>query len=1606
MKKFIAIILTFSMLYTMLPVHMVMADEGDFQLMAETQVFEGGDGSVENPYLISNEEQLRLIQDFPTCSFELINNIELKNQWSIIGSAGDNFSGTLDGNYYTISGLTNRFMEINDGVVKNIKFMNNYSSVSSVAFQNNGTIENCKALGDVNRYYQYRPNSFFSIYHRCAAGFVFKNNGTIKNCAFEGKVRLSTEDETVHVGQGYDTYRHYSAGFVSLNYGKIENSYVIAEVTGTAAIGFVHETYTDTNIKNCYSITKLISNYSNNKSGFFYEDEHNGTITNSYYDKDVAGINDTTSGTPKATLAMKMKSTYSEWDFENVWDIDENINDGYPYLKMEQNFLPKVESIVFDENEIYLEPSNTKLMGVEITPNDTGRKLSWSSSDEQVAMVDENGLITAVGEGDADIILSAGEFSNSLKVHVVDDLINIEDVSLDRNILNLNRGEEYTLTAALEPANATDKRLIWTSTNEKIATVDDNGCVTAVSDGSATITVTTKDNNCIDECVVNVKTPVTDVKLSSSNLNLNVGKVFTLTAEIQPSNATNKELIWKSSSEDVATVVDGIVTAKSAGNTVITVISEDGGIFDQCDVTVTVPVDGISLNKTMETLSLGSSVELIATINPSNASNQKILWSTSNDKVVTVENGIVKAIGTGFATVTAMTEDGEKKVVCQITVPVSVTGVTVSENELVIDRGRTKKLYATVTPSDATNKNIIWTSSNSEIATVDNGVVTGVSSGTAVITATTEDGNKIAQCVVTVNVPVEGITLNHSNISLPIENTIELIPTITPFDATNQEILWSTSNSSIATVKDGIVTAVGRGDATITVTTQDGNFKATCFIKVPVEITGITLNKVNIKLNKGDKSVLKATIEPSDATNKNVIWTSSNNAVATVKDGIVTAVGTGSAVITVFTEDKVFSANCNVDVNVNTDGIVLDKSNLTINVNDTADIIATVLPVESTDKTVIWTSSDEDIAVVNNNGKVTALKTGTTIITATASNGSTAECIVNVVVPVDGITLDQSSLKLDAGDKRTLIPTVTPSNATNKNVIWTSSDDKVATVDNGVITAISEGSAVIIAKTVDGNKVASCNVSVVVPATQIVLNKTVSVLAQGEKDVLEAEVLPITATNKSVLWKSSNPDIVSVDNGTITALNPGSSIITAICGNVTATCVVNVNVKYSTEMTVGSTRDCAGSTVTIPITITKNPGIATFNIGIKFDSDKLTPISIEKGSILQDKGTLTSNLQSENFTGDIVTAYWVNPSNFEEDGEILLITFLIKEGAEDGEIPIEITHVLGDITNQGFETVALNSFNGCISVETVMVGDVFEDGTVDVKDGLKLNQYIAQWEVDMNKFELMAADIHKDGDINSKDGLKLSQYLAKWDIELMALAETNNNIKFEVGNVSGRAGEYVDVPIKITENSGVAAYNLKVSYDDSLVPVSITNNLSNGTLTSNLQQENFNSDYVTAYWVNPSNNKTIGNAFTIRFKINEDVDGELPITLSYEEGDICDQLFNNLNTTLTHGFILINNSDYDYSIDDINISDIEGGYAYANANIRELSINDTGNILLIAVYDKEGLLVDLKTIDITTSNDRVITINEKIIYEEGHEIKAFIWDNLNDMNALSKVCSL
>lgn len=334
--------------------------------------------------------------------------------------------------------------------------------------------------------------------------------------------------------------------------------------------------------------------------------------------------------------------------------------------------------------------------------------------------------------------------------------------------------------------------------------------------------------------------------------------------------------------------------------------------------------------------------------------------------------------------------------------------------------------------------------------------------------------------------------------------------------------------------------------------------------------TDITLSRSTATLNVGEALNLSVTISPVNAIDKTVIWRSNNAAVANVDSyGRVVGIAPGTATITAIGANGI-SARCVVTVKEAVTlvrSVTLDRTSETIRGGDYITLTATILPTDATDKTVNWKSSNTRVAYVDNYGRVTAVAAGTATITATSSNGITAVCIVTVVVPANNIYINEPDAIIGIGEVKWFTASVSPTNAADAGVTWTSSHPHIATVDrySGRVTGVmAPGAATITAQTANGltaTRTVTVTQAANVPVTNITLNQTEATVTAGKTVQLVATVWPANATNRNVTWTSGNPSVATVSpNGLVTALTIGTTVITAASadGTVIAICVIKV----------------------------------------------------------------------------------------------------------------------------------------------------------------------------------------------------------------------------------------------------------------------------------------------------------------------------------------------------------------------------------------------------------------------------------------------------------------
>ena len=487
-------------------------------------------------------------------------------------------------------------------------------------------------------------------------------------------------------------------------------------------------------------------------------------------------------------------------------------------------------------------------------------------------------------------------------------IIPLNSISIKESTSILCGGTEK-LEVTYNPVDTTDDKTIsWTSDNEEVATVSTDGTVTAKGVGTANIIAATSIGLEATCAVTVLPVELESIIIKEQNITINKGQSQDLTIVYVPENATeDKGITWSSENDEIVSVSEnGTITAHKVGKVTITATAENGEEATTI-VDVKSPLVSISLNETEKQLNKGETLQLNVTFNPDDTTDDKtITWTSTDDAVASVENGLVTAKSAGTAYIKASV--GELEVTCKIDVKVPLEGIELNKETTEILRRQEEKLQVALNPEDATYEgSLIWTSSDETVATVDeNGVITAVKAGTAVITVKAIEGeNEFTDtCTVTVKeIPLNSITINMPDFELGIGETQQLGIFIEPEDTTDDlNLEWSSSNPEIVSVDEkGLVTAISEGIATITVKSGDKESSVTVTSKI-IPITSISLEGTDTKALVGSPINVRITVLPTNATYdiEDLKIISSNSDVITVnKDGTVIAKGLGKAVLTV-----------------------------------------------------------------------------------------------------------------------------------------------------------------------------------------------------------------------------------------------------------------------------------------------------------------------------------------------------------------------------------------------------------------------------------------------------------------------------------------------------------------------------------------------------------------------------------------------------------------------------------------------------------------------------------------------------------------------------------
>ena len=468
---------------------------------------------------------------------------------------------------------------------------------------------------------------------------------------------------------------------------------------------------------------------------------------------------------------------------------------------------------------------------------------------------------------------------------------------------------------------------------------------------------------------------------------------------------------------------------------------------------------------------------------------------------------------------------------------------------------------------------VTWSVRDPNIAKVsETGVVTALALGTTEVAASSRGKSGIATITVQ-RTPVATVVVRPDKVDAVVGSKTQLIATaLDASQATlaNRGIVWTTSNAGVATVDaNGMVSGVGPGSAVITATSE-GKSATSTFSIVQGAVASVSVTPNPVTMVAKQTTQLAATARDASGgvvSGKSVVWSSSNTAVASVSSqGVVTAVGAGSTTITA-TIDGVSGTSAVTVSNVPVAKVDVTPVSPTINTGSSIQLATTVTDANGvvvTDRVVTWATSNAAIASVSSTGVVTGVLPGSATITATSEGKSGSTTVSVTLVPVGSVTVAPNTLSLTPSQTGTLAATVTDANGavvTNRPVTWTTSDAAIATVSQtGVVTAVTPGSATITAATGSKSGTAAVTVSQT-PVANVVVAPTSLALTQGQTGTLTATVTDANGAPlvRTVNWTSDHTNIATVSSaGLVTAVSPGSAVITADAGGKSSTASVTV----------------------------------------------------------------------------------------------------------------------------------------------------------------------------------------------------------------------------------------------------------------------------------------------------------------------------------------------------------------------------------------------------------------------------------------------------------------
>ncbi|MBA2683690.1 MAG: Ig-like domain-containing protein [Gemmatimonadaceae bacterium] len=815
-----------------------------------------------------------------------------------------------------------------------------------------------------------------------------------------------------------------------------------------------------------------------------------------------------------------------------------------------------------------------------------GRTVTWTSTNTDVATVDNTGLVTGVGAGATTITATSEGKSGTAGIAVAAAVA--ASITVAPTNVTITTGQTSQLTATVKDANGvviSGALVTWTVDHSNIALVSSTGLVTGQAQGSAIVTATSGGVH-VDVPITVTLPPANAVIVSPSTVALLVSQTQQLTATITDAggNTIPGTVTWSSNNSGVASVsATGVVTANAPGNATITGTS--GSVSGVAQVSVSlVPVRRVVVTPDALSFTVGDpATQLVVTLLDSiggtlSQTGRPVTFASNNTSVATVSGtGLVSPVGPGTAVIT-VTQTGSG-LTAQATVTVTrvpVASVTIAPALDTLIVGQAVQLAATTKDGSGntlTGRTIVWDGSDDNIASVSsNGRVTAIAPGTITVTATSE-GKTGTATIVVIAVPVASVTISPTSAAVLVGSNTAAFTAVAKDGSGNvlngRTITFASSNTAVATVNasTGVATGVAPGTANITASSEGKTSNAATLTVSAVPVASVTISPTSASVQAGAATPAFTAVTKDGSgnvlTGRTVTYSSTNPAVATVNvsTGVATGVSAGTTSIIASSEGKNSPAATLTVTTVPVTSVTISPTSASVQAGANTPAFTAVTKDGSgnvlTGRVVTFASSNTAVATIDpSTGVATGVAAGTANISA-SSEGKTSNIATLTVtaVPVASVTLSPTSASVQAGATTPAFTAVTKDGSgnvlTGRVVNFASSNTAVATIDpsTGVATGVAAGTTNITASsegktsniatlTVTPAPVSTVTVS---PATQTIVDGNSASFTATLKDA-QGNVL----TGRIITWSSSDITVATVDNaGNATSTGPGTTTITA-----------------------------------------------------------------------------------------------------------------------------------------------------------------------------------------------------------------------------------------------------------------------------------------------------------------------------------------------------------------------------------------------------------------------------------------------------------------------------